>query len=81
MGRLGLSLEDLLLKTVTDIEFLKENLKKITERDQDSYLQKIVFDMIQKKEKHLSKIIEWAKIYCKQEYDQLKESDSWKNII
>ena len=82
MDRLGLSLEDLFLKTTTDIKFLKENLKREVQKDNpDEYLVTVIFNTIEKKEKHLQRMKEWAKIYCSHEYKLLKESDAWKNEL
>ena len=75
MDKLGFSLEDLVLKTMADIEFLKKNLRKEVNKpkeNQDDYLITVIFNTINKKEKHLSRIIEWAKTYCELEYEDLK---------
>jgi hypothetical protein len=81
MNELGLSLEDLFSKTITDIKFLKENLYRVTYKKENAQLQKVIFDTINKKQKHLDRMIEWAKIYCAEEYEGLRKDENWRGLL
>ena len=82
MDRLGISLEDLFLKTLTDIQFLKENLRReVEKKNPDDYLISVIYNTIEKKEKHLERMKEWAKVYCTHEYNMLRSSENWDKAL
>jgi len=63
LERHGVDLKNLISKVQIDIVLLKENLKRVLEEQRpypNNYLETVIYQTIQKKEKHLQHLMEWA---------------------